>query len=260
MRYPSVLQAPLVVRLLFVLFIFIAVPGTVFGQGGPGEQCGASPSECDQGLVCINSQCLIDLIAPEGGATDVEVDAYFQWYEVSGAEKYVLEVDAFAQSEDNILPGKCSGGVCSYGFLELLVSTIDYASLYTWKVTAHEHGGDSIVTSESSTFTTEQEPVVLPGDGGGGGGDGDGDTPATFENPISAQNLTELFNNILNFLFGLAIFIVPVLIIYAAFLMLMGGGDAVKLAKGRMILLWTAIAFILILLSKGLPVVFKNIL
>ena len=46
----------------------------------------------------------------------------------------------------------------------------------------------------------------------------------------------------------------------SAFLMLMGGGDPVKLQKGRMILFWTAIAFIIILISRGLPAVFRNLL
>lgn len=97
------------------------------------------------------------------------------------------------------------------------------------------------------------------GSGGPPGGPGPGGT-SKLENPISAENITELFNKIFSFLFGLSIFLVPIVVIYAAFLMLMGGGDPEKLAKGRMILFWTAIAFILILLSKGLPVVFKNLL
>ncbi|GEM_PF-4710107 len=81
-----------------------------------------------------------------------------------------------------------------------------------------------------------------------------------FDNPISAQNITGLFNKVFSFMFGLAIFIIPVIVIYAAFLMLMGGGDPVKLQKGRMILMWTAIAFIIILISRGLPAVFRSLL
>ena len=165
--------------------------------------------------------------------------------------------------------------------LEYMITGLNENTTYAWTIMAEaEDSSDNSDETLGPSFTTLS--------GGGGGGEsavlcgnsscevgenpascpedcmadesGDGETPSTFTNPISAQNLTELFNIILNFLFGLAIFIVPVIIIYAAFLMLMGGGDPVKLAKGRMILFWTAIAFILILLSKGLPVVFKNLL
>lgn len=146
---------------------------------------------------------------------------------------------------------------------------------YEWKVVSCENGDCSLsaVSSPVCTFKTKEtgsplgpvcgndicesgEEISCPQDCTGGGPGGGG----ILENPISAQNLTELFNKIFSFLFGLAIFIVPVIVIYAAFLMLMGGGDPVKLQKGRMILMWTAIAFIIILLSRGLPVVFKNLL
>jgi hypothetical protein len=100
-----------------------------------------------------------------------------------------------------------------------------------------------------------EDPVSCPTDCKVGGG-----TPSTIGNPISATDIFDLLNKILNFLFALSIFIVPVIVIYAAFLMLMGGGDPVKLQKGRMILFWTAVAFILILVSRGLPAVFRNLL
>ena len=198
-----------------------------------------------------------NLVSPLNGQADVKTDAYFQWQEVSGATKYVLDVNKFTQSEDNILPGVCSAGICSFGFLTLKAGTIGYADEYKWRVAALNAAENPISSSPEWTFKTEQAPPGPPPPGGDGG---DGDTPSTLGNPISAKNITELFNKIFNFLFGLAIFIVPVIVIYAAFLMLMGGGDPVKLQKGRMILLWTAIAFIIILLSRGLPVVFKNLL
>jgi hypothetical protein len=104
-----------------------------------------------------------------------------------------------------------------------------------------------------------EDPVSCPKDCKVGGG---GETPIDPSklNPISATDIFDLLNKVLNFLFALSIFIVPVIVIYAAFLMLMGGGDPVKLQKGRMILFWTAVAFILILVSRGLPAVFRNLL
>jgi hypothetical protein len=208
----------------------------------------------------------LDLIHPAPGEANVEVDSYFQWGKIPGTVKYVLDVDKFTQSEDNIPPSKCSGSVCTFSFLDLTSGVIQYLSSYTWSITAVNAAGNPIDSSGISTFTTEQAPPGpppgTPPPGTPPPGDGDGETPIDPSklNPISAQNITELFNKIFSFLFGLAIFIVPVIVIYAAFLMLMGGGDPVKLQKGRMILFWTAVAFIIILLSRGLPVVFKNLL
>lgn len=144
---------------------------------------------------------------------------------------------------------------------KLIVGGFDFSLpaqkvFYQWRV-----GACSAQDLGACNYTPlrEFETPLQPSPAGGGGSSGGG-TPSTIGNPISAQNLTELFNQIFSFLFGLAIFIVPVIVIYAAFLMLMGGGDPIKLAKGRMILLWTVIAFVIILLSRGLPIVFKNLL
>lgn len=157
------------------------------------------------------------------------------------------------------------------------ISGLEKGETYCWRVMAQaedtKDNSDIVAGPEFKTkkliagavcgngdCETGEDPTSCPKDcklGGGGGGVEDfGDL-----NPIpGTKTLTDLFNNIFNFLFGLSIFIVPVIVIYAAYLMLMGGGDPVKLAKGRMILLWTAIAFILILVSKGLPAVFRNLL
>src|SRR3989338_6387935 len=110
--------------------------------------------------------------------------------------------------------------------------------LYQWRV-----GACSAQDLGACTYTSPREfetPLQpsLPGGGNKGGGDGGGDCGSDFGNlnPIpGTKTLGELFNNIFNFLFGLAIFIVPVIVIYAAFLMLMEGGDPIKLQKGRMI-------------------------
>lgn len=209
-------------------------------------------------LLLPNAVFALDLIAPTNGQLNVETDDSFQWKEVPGAAKYVLDVNKFTQSEDNIPPSVCSGGVCSFGFLTLTAGTIGFADEYKWRVTALNPAENPISSSSEWMFKSKQAPPGPPPPGGGGDGGGDdfGDL-----NPIpGTKTLAELFDKIFGFLFGLAIFIVPVIVIYAAFLMLMGGGDPVKLQKGRMILLWTAIAFIIILISRGLPVVLRNLL
>ncbi len=223
------------------------------------------------------------------GGTNIPTDGYFKWQHLSGAGSYVLRIkkinssidptdytttqeylnaactQSFPSDEDSI-PIPSPGDPVLVWFLSLTIGTIQHADTYCWKVRADFEPDTVFSSTPWWAFSTELlvGPPPPPDGGGGGGGGSGGGSGTTIDssklNPISSQNLAELFNKIFSFLFGLAIFIVPVIVIYAAFLMLMGGGDPVKLQKGRMILLWTAVAFIIILLSRGLPVVFRNLL
>lgn len=208
-----------------------------------------------------------DLRLPSDGATNVQIGTYFTWDHISRSDlhHYQLEIHLAGPAAwvpINITLGNCSGQKCAIGAL-VFRNTFPLEkglNKYEWRVLAKNVEDVTLEQSSESKFKTEDTGPSCPPDCPPPGG---GTAPVISSddlNPISAKNLTELFNKIFSFLFGLSIFLVPVFVIYAAFLMLMGGGDPEKLAKGRMILLWTAIAFIIILLSRGLPVVFKNLL
>jgi len=192
----------------------------------------------------------LTLYSPASGEGDVPVDGYFQWQDV-GAAKYVLDIDQFTQSEDNIPPSVCSGGACSFAFLDLTVGNINYLSSYTWRVIAYNALGTPIDSSSEYTFSTESMPAP-PSNGNGGNGGG----PLT--NPLDAETLQEALNNFLNFLFFLAMALAPILIIYAAYLILASGGDSTKISRGRQIILWTLIAVAIVLFAKGLPALIKG--
>jgi len=194
----------------------------------------------------------LTLHSPASGEGDVPVDGYFQWQDV-GAAKYVLDIDQFTQSEDNIPPSVCSGGVCSFAFLDLTVGNINYLSSYTWRVVAYNVTGTPIDSSPEYTFSTESMPAPPgPPNGNGGGG--------TFDltNPLDAETLQEALNSFLNFLFFLAMALAPILIIYAAYLILTSGGDATKINRGKQIILWTLIAVAIVLFAKGFPALIKG--
>ena len=201
--------------------------------------------------ICLASP--LTLYSPASGEGDVPVDGYFQWQDV-GAAKYVLDIDQFTQSEDNIPSSVCSGGVCSFAFLDLTVGNINYLSSYTWRVIAYNAVGTPIDSSPGYTFSTESMPAP-PGPPGGNGGNGG---PFNLTNPLNADTLQEALNSFLNFLFFLAITLAPILIIYAAFLILTSGGDAAKINRGRQIILWTLIAVALVLFAKGFPALIKG--
>jgi len=210
-------------------------------------------------ISCLASP--LTLTNPPDGASDVPVDDYFQWNEVAGAARYVLDIDQFTQSEDNIPP---SG---SFGFLDLTIGNINYLTAYTWRVTAYDAAGSPIDSSSTFSFTTEQAPVPPscgngvcdPGENaincpGDCGGDGDGDGgPLDLINPLNKDTLWEAIDALINFLVLLAFAIGPILIIYAAFLILTAAGKAEQVNKAKTIILWTLIALAIVLLAKGLP-------
>jgi len=120
-------------------FLAIGIFGLIFAQ-----VCSASP---------------LTLINPTNGTSNIPVDDYFQWNEVTGATKYILDIDQFTQSEDNILSSVCSAGVCTFGFLDLTVGNINYLTAYTWGVTAYNAAGSPIDSSPIFSFTSEQAPA-----------------------------------------------------------------------------------------------------
>ena len=220
-------------------FLAIGIFGLIFAQ-----VCSASP---------------LTLINPTNGTSNIPVDDYFQWNEVTGATKYILDIDQFTQSEDNILSSVCSAGVCTFGFLDLTVGNINYLTAYTWGVTAYNAAGSPIDSSPIFSFTSEQAPAPPGGDGPEPPG-GDGGGPIDLINPLNKDTLWETIDALINFLVVLAFAVGPILIIYAAFLILTAAGKAEQINKGKTIILWTLIALTIILLAKGLPSIIKGAL
>lgn len=81
-----------------------------------------------------------------------------------------------------------------------------------------------------------------------------------IQNPLCAATIVDLLNNIINFIFNLAIVITPLMVVIGGFMFVTGSGDAKKLSDARTLLLWTAIGFAVILLSRGLVAVLLSVL
>lgn len=79
-------------------------------------------------------------------------------------------------------------------------------------------------------------------------------------NPLTTEKFTDVVDRILNILFFISIAIAPVMIIVAGFKLLTGGGDPKNVTSARQMLMWTAIGFGIILLSKGLVIILRNVI
>jgi len=81
-----------------------------------------------------------------------------------------------------------------------------------------------------------------------------------FENPIEATTTAELVDNIAGFIFKIAVVIVPLIILIGAFFIVTAAGDPKKIDQGKKLIIWAIIGFAIILFSKGIVVMIKQIL
>jgi len=70
-------------------------------------------------------------------------------------------------------------------------------------------------------------------------------------NPLKTCDFQELIEKLIDFIFGAAMVIVPIMIIVAGFFFLTSGGNPEKVRLGKSIILWTIVGFTIVLLAKG---------
>ena len=80
-------------------------------------------------------------------------------------------------------------------------------------------------------------------------------------NPLGqGTGFTDVVDKILNIIFFVAVAVAPVMIIVAGFKFLTGGGNPETLQGARQMLIWTAVGFGIILLSKGIVIILRNVI
>ena len=91
-----------------------------------------------------------------------------------------------------------------------------------------------------------------------------GCTPADpdcyFINPLACATFPECIEKIINFIFWIAVAIVPIVIIIAGFLFLTSGGDPEKVRTAKKILLYACIGLVIVLLAKGIISIVKTVI
>ena len=194
-----------------------------------------------------------------GTITDFEIDIGLKRGD-NPSTKNIIEKDFPVDSCSKIanwtlfLAGREQTGFTIRGILEK-------GETYCWKVMARAgnptHNSDFSPTSE---FTTEKNVAVVCPPNCDSAFSSDGAPPTFLGNPISSKTLPQLLENVLNFLFGIAIVILPIIILYGGILLLTAGGNPQKISNSRTILLWAVVAFAIILLARGLPTVLRNLL
>lgn len=146
---------------------------------------------------------------------------------------------------------------------------LEASTNYEWRIKAEAKDpvNDSVY-SDGPAFTTKASQwVTAPGSGGtGNGSNGNGSNGSNNSNPtignllentVSIQGATD---SVINFATSTGFVIGPILILYAAFIMMTERGNPEALTKAKNIILWTVISLSVILFAKGIPAVVKGLL
>ncbi len=101
--------------------------------------------------------------------------------------------------------------------------------------------------------------------GGSGPGPGPGPDPNSggiirIENPLTANSFEAIRNNLIDFIFKIAIILAPLMVLIGGFLLVTAGGNIQQIDRAKKLLLWAAIGFIVVLLSKGILGIIETIL
>lgn len=81
-----------------------------------------------------------------------------------------------------------------------------------------------------------------------------------ISNPLKWDNIEDLVYAIIDFIFAVATALVPLMIVIAAFYFVTSAGNPQQITTAKKIILYTVIGYAIILLSKGLILVLKEIL
>ena len=139
--------------------------------------------------------------------------------------------------------------VFSFGLFSssaVLADTCDVCDVNTVVVdcgTGFECRGDKVDTADTGKDGLCQEP---------------GKTAIC--NPLKAPSFTGVIDNLLRFLFNIAIVVAPIVIISAGFIFLTAGDNPEKIQKAKMVIMWASIGLIIIILSRGLITVIEVVL
>jgi hypothetical protein len=87
-----------------------------------------------------------------------------------------------------------------------------------------------------------------------------GATSVTLPNPLGATSISDLINNIVTYLIEIATIILPIVLIYAAYLLMTAGGEMDRVIMGRKTITYAIIGYALILISKGVTMIVANIM
>lgn len=81
-----------------------------------------------------------------------------------------------------------------------------------------------------------------------------------FVNPITDDTLDEVINNLIDFVFTIALVICPIVIIIGGFMFVTASGDPKKLETGKKIIFWALVGLAIAIMAKGIVILIRALL
>lgn len=82
----------------------------------------------------------------------------------------------------------------------------------------------------------------------------------TIENPLKAKTFEELINNIIDFIFYVAMALAPLMVLIGAFYIMSAGGNPKRVETGKNIILYTVIGLVIVFLAKAIVFMIRQVL
>ena len=79
-------------------------------------------------------------------------------------------------------------------------------------------------------------------------------------NPMAADSFEGIIGNIIDFIFKIALVLVPLMVIWGGVLFVSAGGSADQIKKAQQVIFWSLIGFVVVLLARGLSDLLEEIL
>ncbi|MBI2036927.1 MAG: hypothetical protein HYT14_01030 [Candidatus Liptonbacteria bacterium] len=83
---------------------------------------------------------------------------------------------------------------------------------------------------------------------------------ATIPNPLAADSITGVLDSIMTYFIMIGAPIVAIMVIYGGFQILTAGGEPEKFTTGRKTILYAVIGYGIIIISKGVTLILKQLL
>jgi hypothetical protein len=81
-----------------------------------------------------------------------------------------------------------------------------------------------------------------------------------IQSPINAKSIEDIVNNTIDRIFGIGIILAPLMVVIGGIYILSAGGNPNKVSKGKEVIKWAIVGLAIILFSKGIQQLIKQIL
>ena len=79
-------------------------------------------------------------------------------------------------------------------------------------------------------------------------------------NPLNATSFEAIIDNIIDFIFKIAVVLAPLMVVIGGFLFVTAGGNIQQITQAKNLLIWTAVGSLVVLFSKGILGIIETIL